>query len=156
GSSRPPTWRPCEPPGRPSTPRGASIRARSSPMSGPERSFALGGAVPRAVVRPETSEAVATTLREAAAAGQAVVPGGGGKTRGWGHDPGAYARALDLPALAGIREYEPAALVVPAQAGVPLATLQRGRGEAGQSLALDPPYAERATLGGTLATNASG
>jgi glycolate oxidase FAD binding subunit len=99
---------------------------------------------------------VAALLRRAAAERAAVIPWGAGTKLGLGNVPLAYDVALDLAALDQVLEYEPADLVVTAQAGVPLAALQRRLGEAGQFLALDPPYAERATLGGTLAANASG
>jgi glycolate oxidase FAD binding subunit len=121
-----------------------------------ERPFAVAGKLPGTVVRPETAEAVAATLREASAAGQAVVPWGAGTKQGWGNAPRAYDVAIDLTALDRILEYEPADLVVTTEAAVPLAALQRRLAEAGQFLALDPPFAGRATLGGTLATNASG
>jgi glycolate oxidase FAD binding subunit len=120
------------------------------------RSYAIAGVTPRTVVRPETPEAVATTLRDAEGAGRVVVPWGAGTKQGWGNLPRAYDLALDLSALDRILEYEPADLVVTVQAGIPLAALQRRLAEAGQFLALDPPYAATATLGGTLATNASG
>jgi glycolate oxidase FAD binding subunit len=53
-------------------------------------------------------------------------------------------------------EYEPADLTVTVEAGMPFAELQRVLGEQGQFLALDPPAAEGATIGGVIATNASG
>ncbi len=107
-------------------------------------------------MRPETAEDVAAALHEADGAGRAVVPWGAGTKQGFGNAPRAYDLALDLTGLDDILEYEPADLVVTAQAGVPLAALQERLGQAGQFLALDPPYAGRATLGGTLATNTSG
>ncbi|HEX2034776.1 MAG TPA: FAD-binding oxidoreductase [Chloroflexota bacterium] len=125
-------------------------------MIGTARSYAIGQLTPRAVLRPETPEAVAEALRKAGAEGQAVVPWGAGTKQGFGNAPRAYDVALDLTALDQVLEYEPADLVLTAQAGIPLAILQRRLAEAGQFLALDPPYGERATLGGTLATNASG
>src|SRR5207244_11076353 len=42
------------------------------------------------------------------------------------------------------------------EAGMRLAGLQRMLGEPGKFLALDPPAAEGATIGGLIATNASG
>ena len=137
-------------------PGGAARARRSVSATAADRAFALGDRAPRTVVRPETPQAVAETLRQASAAGQAVVPWGAGTKQGWGNAPRAYDLALDLSALDRILEYEPADLVVTVQAGTPLAALQRRLGEAGQFLALDPPFAASATLGGTLATNASG
>ena len=43
--------------------------------------------------------------------------------------------------MAEVIEYNPADLVVRAQAGLPLATLQAVLAESGQRLALDPPEA---------------
>ena len=122
-----------------------------------DRTFALGARAPQHG-RPARDRRRPSPRRCArpAAAGQAVVPWGAGTKQGWGNAPRAYDLALDLSALDRILEYEPADLVVTVQAGTPLAALQRRLGEAGQFLALDPPYAARATLGGTLATNASG
>src|SRR5919202_2526867 len=125
-------------------------------MTGDSTNFAVDGLTPRAVEGPESAEAVAALLRRAAGERQAVVPWGAGTKQGLGNVPRAYDLAFDLSALDQVLEYEPADLVVTAQAGVPLAALQRRWGEAGQFLALDPPYAEQATLGGTLAANASG
>jgi glycolate oxidase FAD binding subunit len=118
--------------------------------------YSVDGLAPRAVERPEAPEAVAAVLRRAADAGQAVIPWGAGTKQGLGNVPRAYDLALDLTALDQVLEYEAADLVVTAQAGVPLAALRARLTEAGQFLALDPPYADRATLGGTLAANASG
>src|SRR5689334_324835 len=119
-------------------------------------SFAVDGLAPRIVERPGDEAAVAALLRRAATERQAVIPWGAGTKQRLGNVPRAYDVALDLSAFDQIVEYEPADLVLTAQAAVPLRTLQRRLREAGQFLALDPPYGETATLGGTLAANASG
>src|SRR5438105_830524 len=111
--------------------------------------FAVDGLTPRTVERPDSAESVAALLRRVAAERQAVVPWGAGTKQGLGNVPRAYDLAADLTALDQVLEYEPADLVITAQAAIPLAALQRRLGEAGQFLALDPPYADRATLGGT-------
>jgi glycolate oxidase FAD binding subunit len=111
---------------------------------------------PRSSERPGTAEGVAARLKTAADAGEAVVTWGAGSKQGMGNPPRAYDLALDVGALDRVLEYEPADLVVTAQAGTPLRALQLRLSESGQFLALDPPFQERATLGGTLATNASG
>jgi glycolate oxidase FAD binding subunit len=118
--------------------------------------YAIAGMAPRTAARPESGAEVAALLKSAADAGEAVVAWGAGTKQGMGNPPRAYDLALDVTGLDGVVEYEPADLVVTAQAGTPLAALQRRLGEAGQFLALDPPFHERATLGGTLATNVSG
>ncbi|HEX2686412.1 MAG TPA: FAD-binding oxidoreductase, partial [Kofleriaceae bacterium] len=52
--------------------------------------------------------------------------------------------------------YAPADMVVVVEAGVTLAALQEAVGAHGQRLALDPPWPERATIGGLVATGAFG
>jgi glycolate oxidase FAD binding subunit len=73
-----------------------------------------------------------------------------------GMPPRRYDLSLDLTALDRVLEYEPADLTVTAEAAMPLAALQSHLGERGQWLALDPPVTSEATIGGILATNASG
>ena len=63
---------------------------------------------------------------------------------------------LGLKRMCRIIEHEPGDLTTTAEAGIPLAALQGELGKRGQWLSLDPPWAERATLGGILASNASG
>jgi glycolate oxidase FAD binding subunit len=67
-----------------------------------------------------------------------------------------YDVAIDLTALGSVTEYEPADLTVSVQAGMRLSDLQATLREDGQWLPLDPPASERMTVGGLLATNASG
>jgi glycolate oxidase FAD binding subunit len=53
-------------------------------------------------------------------------------------------------------EHAPLDQIVVVEAGVMLAALQKLLGAQGQMLALDPPWPERATVGGIVATNAFG
>ena len=53
-------------------------------------------------------------------------------------------------------EHEPGDLTATVQAGVTVARLQTALRERGQWLSLDPPDADRATVGGVIAANASG
>lgn len=70
--------------------------------------------------------------------------------------PQHYGVALLLQRLDKILEYEPADLTVTVQSGIRLITLQERLRESGQFLAIDPPHEVDATIGGILATNASG
>ena len=63
---------------------------------------------------------------------------------------------LGLKRMCRLIEHEPGDLTTTAEAGIPLAALQGELAKRGQWLSLDPPWAERATLGGILASNASG
>ena len=118
--------------------------------------YSIAGLTPTRALKPATPEAVAAALKAADDAHESVVPWGAGTKQSWGNPPKRYDVALDLTALDEIVEYEPADLVVTAQAGIPLAALQERLKTAGQFLPLDPPHSDRATLGGTLATAASG
>ena len=118
--------------------------------------YTISGETPTAVVTPRTAEEVAAALASADASHRAVVPWGAGTKQSWGNPPRRYDVAVDLSALSQIVEYEPADLVLTAQAGITLAALQARLHESGQFLPLDPPFADRATLGGTIAANASG
>jgi glycolate oxidase FAD binding subunit len=118
--------------------------------------YAIGERTPRVVVRPNSPDEVADVLGKANRERAAVVPWGAGTKQRMGNTPRKYDVALDLTALDQVLEYEPADLVVTVQAGIPIRELQRTLEEAGQFLALDPPFAEQSTLGGTLATAISG
>ncbi|CAA9288604.1 MAG: Glycolate dehydrogenase, FAD-binding subunit GlcE [uncultured Chloroflexi bacterium] len=118
--------------------------------------YSIAVLTPSNIERPATPEAVAVVLGRASEAGQAVIPWGAGTKQRQGNAPRAYDVALDVSGMNELLEYEPADLVVTVQAGVTLAALQARLAESGQFLPLDPPYAQRATIGGTLATNASG
>ena len=116
---------------------------------------AVGGVVPREVVRPASVDEVSETLRAAAADGRTVVPVGGRSKLGWAAPPESCDLLLDLTALDRVVEHVAGDLVVVAEAGLRLADLQEQLGGAGQLLGLDPPE-EGATLGGVVSANASG
>ncbi|MFP5369337.1 MAG: FAD-binding oxidoreductase, partial [Actinomycetes bacterium] len=116
---------------------------------------AVGGVVPREVVRPTSVEEVAEVLRAAAAEGRTVVPVGGRSKLSWAAPPSSCDLVLDTTGLDRIVEHVAGDLTVVAEAGVRLADLQEHVGQAGQMLGLDPPE-EGATLGGVVSANASG
>ena len=116
---------------------------------------AVGGVVPREVVRPTTVDQVAEVLRAAAADGRTVVPVGGRSKLTWAPPPDSCDLLLDLTGLDRVVEHVAGDLTVVAEAGVRLADLQAQVGRAGQLLGLDPPE-DGATLGGVVSANASG
>jgi glycolate oxidase FAD binding subunit len=63
---------------------------------------------------------------------------------------------LGLRRMARVVEHEPGDLTVTVEAGLTVAGLQEALRARGQWLSLDPPDAERATVGGVIAANASG
>ncbi|MCS6963815.1 MAG: FAD-binding oxidoreductase [Thermoflexus sp.] len=118
--------------------------------------YPLNGHIPQEVRQPQTVEEVAEVLREAARSGWAVVPWGSGAHQGIGHAPTRYDLALDLTRLSRVLRHRPANLTIRVEAGMRLADLNAMLAEHGQWLPLDPPFGERATIGGILATGLSG
>ncbi len=109
------------------------------------------------MLRPTTEEEVAELLAEADATGQSLIPRGGGTKLGWGRP--AQGEFLSVRELDRMIAMEPGDFVCVAQAGMRLADLDAAlRAEPGhrQRLMLDPPHGADATLGGIVATNASG
>ncbi|WP_329133285.1 FAD-binding oxidoreductase [Streptomyces sp. NBC_01476] len=103
---------------------------------------------------PATHKEVADLLRSTDPR-STVVPAGAGTKTGWAAPPTSCDLLLRTTGLDRITEYAPGDLVVVAEAGVPLAALQRELAGHGQMLALDPPE-PGATLGGIVGANASG
>jgi len=120
------------------------------------RALAVDDRAPRyeAALRDEAE--VAAALTWAAADRLAVIARGGGTRLDLGNVPRAYDVALSTAHLGGIVEYEPADLTITARAGTPFIALQATLAENGQFLALDPQTHPGSTIGGIVATNASG
>ncbi len=107
-------------------------------------------------VRPPTAQAIADFLAEAVEKGEAVTPVGGGTALGLGNLPDRVDSALSTRALDAVLEYEPTDLVLSVGAGARFGDVQRLLHSYGQTLPLDPPDGEDATVGGLIATARSG
>jgi glycolate dehydrogenase FAD-binding subunit len=118
--------------------------------------YVLEGRTPEAVVFPSTKEEVGGVLIAAAAAGVPVTPWGGGTRISVGMPPARPGIVLSLKRLDRLIEHEPADLTATAEAGMTLEAFQAALGQRGQWLSLDPPNPREGTLGGILASNASG
>ncbi len=116
----------------------------------------IDGLAPGRIIAPRTEEEVAAALAEARSASQAVIPTGGGTLLHVGEPPSRYDLGLATGELTGIVEYNPADLTMVVRSGTTLAELDAELARRGQFLPLDPPLPERATVGGSLAANASG
>ncbi len=119
-------------------------------------SHAVEGVVPSAVVAPGSLESLAAIVRMASEQGYAVIPRGGGTKMDFGPSPSRADIVVSLERLNRIVAHEPADQTATVEAGITLAGLQAGLGKRGQFLPLDPPHGDAGTLGGALATNASG
>ncbi|HYV67213.1 MAG TPA: FAD-binding oxidoreductase, partial [Myxococcales bacterium] len=100
----------------------------------------------------EASQAMAQLSRE----GKKIAFVGGGTELGLGAPPERIDAVVRTRGLGRIVEYQPADMVIVVEAGLTLAELQAAAREHRQRLALDPPWPERATLGGIVATSAFG
>jgi glycolate oxidase FAD binding subunit len=109
-----------------------------------------------ATARPGTAEELAAALKEAAMAGQAVIPVGGGRALGMGDPPERFDLALETAALDRVIEFSPADMTVTVEAGIRLEALQAELGRAGQFLPLDPFGGPGHSIGGVLASGWSG
>jgi glycolate oxidase FAD binding subunit len=112
--------------------------------------------LPSRTVRPGTTQDLAAIITTADREREAVVLWGGGTRIGVGDPPARYDVAVDLSGLAGIVEHSPADLVCTVRAGTTLAELARALGASGQRWPVEAPAAERATVGGTIASAAAG
>ena len=117
---------------------------------------AIGGVQPQVVVEPGNEEEVSAVLAFANKEGLRVLIRGGGTQLGSGSPPTGGDILLSTTRLNAIVEHVPHDLVVTAQAGLPLATLQATLQQSKQWLALDPNLPPEATIGGIVATNATG
>ena len=118
--------------------------------------YLVEGRAPEAVIFPGTKEEVAAALGVASEAGLPVTPWGGGTKMAVGSPPNRIGLVLGLRRLNRILEHEPGDLTVTVEAGLALDALQAELGKRGQWLSLDPASADGATVGGVLASNASG
>jgi glycolate oxidase FAD binding subunit len=120
------------------------------------RDYAVDGLLPLVVVTPSTVEEVAQVVALANQHRLTVLARGGGSRMNVGGLPEQIDVLLETNRLTHLLEYEAPDLTCHVEAGLTLAALQSQLAKQGQWLALDPPDAMQATLGGILASNSSG
>ncbi len=106
--------------------------------------------------RPRTPEELAEAVRARAAEGLAIYPQGGCTALDYGGVPSRPGVAMSTLGLDRVVDYPHADMTITVEAGMTLAALSAVLAGQGQRLPLDPPEPERATIGGILATQASG
>ncbi|MCY4190312.1 MAG: FAD-binding protein, partial [Rhodospirillaceae bacterium] len=112
---------------------------------------------------PNSHDEIRDAVRWAMANDAPMEIRGGGTKRGWGK-PLQTNHTLDLSALNKILLYEPEELILQAEAGTPLAEIERRLTAFDQMLAFEPPdigplmglAAGQQTLGGIIAANMAG
>ncbi len=117
---------------------------------------AVDGKSPQLVCSPAAPEQVTAVLRVCAEAHAAVIPWGAGTAVSIGNPPHKAEVVLKLNRMNRVIEHDHANLTVAVQSGTTLADLQEILSKQSQFMPLDPPYADRATIGGIIAANLNG
>ena len=118
--------------------------------------YAVDGVAPALVALPADEAQLADVLRLANEHQATVFPRGGGSHMALGQTPPRVDLVLSVQRLRQQLAYEPGDMTTTVQAGICLHELQQRLGKQGQFLALDPPATAATTIGGVIATNASG
>src|SRR5262245_1918171 len=117
---------------------------------------AVDGVVPRVLVEPSSPDDVRETVGELSRQGRSVMIRGGGTKLEWGRPPEAADVLLSTSRLNQVVAHRHGDLTVTVQTGASLADVNRKLGAHRQWIPLDPPFADRATIGGIVAANDSG
>ena len=120
------------------------------------KAFAVDGKVPRAIVSPGTMEEASGIVSFANDQQLAVIPRGNGTKMGIGGIPKKADLVLSTGRLNRVIDRDCENLTLSVESGVTLSEVQRDLAERGYFLPLDPPFTDKATLGGIVATNSSG
>lgn len=112
----------------------------------------------KGVEKPESAEALQSVLAKAFHEGLTVLPLGGGTNLGVGNLPQRVGIVLDMTGLDRVVGFDPKNLNLSLEAGVNLEQVNQflAAQDRGFFLPLDPLRSDRATIGGTYASNASG
>ncbi len=108
------------------------------------------------IIQPTSAGEVAAAMRRASDARQSIVIRGAGTKSGWGRPGGRVDAVLDMGRMNRILMHEHGDMTATIEAGATLRDVNQTLAAHRQTLPLDPPFADRATIGGLLATNDSG
>ena len=114
------------------------------------------GVQPRLVAEPATPEGLGAALAWATSEGLRVLAAGGRTKLDWGAASGPVDLLLSTAGLDRVVEHRHGDLTATVEAGATLAAVNAALAAHGQRLPWDPPWPERATIGGIVATNDSG
>ena len=118
--------------------------------------YAVDGVIPAMVVRPASADEVSRVVALCAAERLAIAPRGAGTSIALGNPPRRLDVVLELSRLRAVREYVPEDMVATVEAGATLDALAAHFAPHRQVLTLDPPGGGARSVGGVLATHASG
>jgi len=120
--------------------------------------FAIDGKRPKVVVSPGSVEEVSRIVAFANQQHLSVIPVGNGTKMGMGSIPEKMDIVLSTRRLNRITDCDIDNLTLTVESGMTLNDVQKHLANEGKGyfLPLDPPFSEKATLGGIVATNSSG
>lgn len=118
--------------------------------------FTVDGKVPRVIVSPGTIDEVSKIVAYANEHRLAIIPRGNGTKMGIGGIPKKADLVLCTGRLNRITDRDCDNLTLSVESGVTLNEVQNDLEGRGYFLPLDPPFTDKATLGGIVATNSSG
>jgi glycolate oxidase FAD binding subunit len=144
--------------------------------------FSVDGLTPKAVAFPTNTKMVADIVQCAARGGLSVLPRGSGTKMGMGNPPERLDLVVSMSRMNHMLDVDIANLTITVEAGVKIRDVQARlateedrcylpleemaaeagelicseRSHSGCFLPLDPPFSEKATIGGIVATNSSG
>jgi glycolate oxidase FAD binding subunit len=129
-------------------------------IQGPDhlKAYAIDGKKPKVVVSPGSIDEVSKVISYAHQEHFIIVPRGNGTKMGMGGIPKKVDITLSTHRLNRITDNDCENLTLSAEAGITLSGVQKSLAQVGKGyfLPLDPPFTEKATLGGIVATNSSG
>ena len=114
------------------------------------------GETPEAVIYPQTVEALTEVMQIAHEWGVAVIPMGAGSKLHWGGVVQQAPWVISTRDLDRLVEHAVGDLTVTVEAGAKLRTVEEILAKSQQFLAIDPIYADDATIGGIVATGDMG
>jgi glycolate oxidase FAD binding subunit len=122
------------------------------------KAYAIDGKKPKVVVTPGTTDQVSRVVAYASQEHLAIVPRGNGTKMEMGGIPKKMDIVLSTGRLNRITDRDCENLTLSAESGLTLGEVQQGLAKVGKGyfLPLDPPFTDKATLGGIVATNSSG
>ena len=116
----------------------------------------VDGKLPSLVCLPATQEQLSAALRLCSENQATIIPWGGGSAMAHGNPPRQLDVILGTERLHRVIDHDHANLTATCESGVVLARLQEQLAAERQFVPFDPPFPERATIGGTIAANLNG
>jgi len=120
--------------------------------------YALDGKRPKVIVFPKTIDEVSKVVAYANQEHLAITPMGNGTKMGMGNIPEKMDLVVSTSRLKRILDCDVDNLTLSVESGMTLGNVQKilAKEQKGYFLPLDPPFTDKATLGGIVATNSSG